>query len=125
MFDAVGRLVGEAAGLGHARVVDQDADAGIVAQAGFHVGQIGALGEVGRQDVYRDPSVLAQAGGQGFQARRVARDQHQVVAAAGEAFGVDGADAAGGAGDEDGGKQAHGVSLGMGGGEKGVRREAV
>ena len=105
-------MLGEAAGLGDASVVDQDADAGIVAQSGFNGSQVAALGEVGRKNVDGNAGVVALALGQCVQPPLVARDQYQIVAAASKTFGLNGTDAAGGAGDEDS-RQAHDVSLEM------------
>ena len=59
------------------------------------------IGEVGGDDVNRDACVAAQLVGEGGQFVGAARDEDQIVAAAGEAVGIDGADAVRCAGDEE------------------------
>ncbi|MNQ72578.1 hypothetical protein D3C85_872860 [compost metagenome] len=95
----------------HARVVDQDADTCVIAQSSFKGGQVGGACQVGLQHFDGHIACLAQARGQVIQARLVARNEDEVVATAGEALGVGGADAAGGTGDEDSRKRGHGFFL--------------
>ena len=92
---------------GGACVVDQHADAGVVTQPRLDFFEVGGVGQVGLQHVDGDAGFGPQALGQRFEAGDVARHQHEVVAAVGEAVGVGRADAAGGAGDKDGGEVAH------------------
>ncbi|MNN62171.1 hypothetical protein D3C81_1774530 [compost metagenome] len=107
----VGALLDEMAGQRRAGVIDEDADTGIVAQAVFNSGQIAGLGQVRRDHIDGDVMLAAQARSQCIQARLIAGDQHQIVAALRKAFGVDRADAGGGASDQNSRASAHGLSL--------------
>ncbi len=89
------------------RRVDEDPDAGVIAQTRLDGGQLAGLCEVGLEDIDGDSMGLAQTSRQGVQSRLVAGDQHEVMAALREALGVGGADAGGGAGDEDSGTGGH------------------
>ena len=91
-------------------VVDQHAYTRVFTQPRFDPSKGIGLGEVGDQHLDGNGEVLAQAGSQRLQARLVAGDQHQVVTALGEAFGIGGADTAGGTGDENGRQGTHGKS---------------
>ena len=99
-LELVGVGAQQRAGDGDAGVVDQHGDGGVVAQALFDAQQVGPGGQVGGQDVDRAAGFGAEVFGQGAEAGGVARDEDEVVAAAGQAVGIDGADAGGGAGDE-------------------------
>ncbi|MNP82865.1 hypothetical protein D3C76_1816380 [compost metagenome] len=66
MRDAVGGLFDEAAGLGGACVVDQDADAVVIAQAGFNFVQVADLGQVGLEHVDGHGVFVAQFSRQCF-----------------------------------------------------------
>ena len=115
--DIVGRLVNEVAGLGGACIVDEDSDAGVTAQTGLDGGQIVRLGEIGGENIDRDLVLFAQPSGKGFQSCFVAGNQHEVVAAACETFGVDGADARRRASNEYCGRSGHGWVLLLRGGD--------
>lgn len=77
-FDAVRRLLGETTRLGHACIVDQDADADIIAQTRFNSVQVGALGQIRRKYLDSNTGIASQALGQGVQPRLVSRDQEQI-----------------------------------------------
>ncbi|MNP04579.1 hypothetical protein D3C76_964980 [compost metagenome] len=94
-----------------AGVIDEDADTGVVAQAAFNGCQIAELGQVRRNHLDGDAVCVAQSGCKCVQTCLVSGDQYQIVAALREALGVDGANAGGGAGDENSGTSAHGLSL--------------
>ncbi len=82
-------------------VVDQQVDRPVgVAQPLLDQGDLVLLDEVGHQGLDLDPVVGAQGGGDLLEAGAVARDQHQVVAAAGQVDGEGVTDAGGGAGDQ-------------------------
>jgi hypothetical protein len=95
----------------HPGVVHQQGDAGVPAQHVFHGGQRGRLVQVGHQHLDRAAGAVADVARQVVQALAVAGHQHQVVAAAGQAVGVEGADARGGAGDEGGARVEEVMSM--------------
>ena len=70
----------------HARVVDQQGDAGVRAQLLFHACQFIAVVQVGRQDFYRTAGASADAARQRVQLFAVAGDQDQVIATLSELF---------------------------------------
>ena len=73
---------------------------GVGAQQRFDAAEIGLVVEIGRDDVDRAAGLVGETLCQSVEALAVARHQDQVVAAPGEAIGIDGADAGGSAGDE-------------------------
>ena len=75
----------------------------------FDAGEVVGIGEVGGDDVDRDAGVAAQLVGKGGELVGAARDEDQIMPAAGEAVGIDGADAVRCAGDEEA-LLGHGVS---------------
>jgi hypothetical protein len=91
------------------------ADALVAPEHGLDVGQVALLGQVGHHHLHPGAMRRGQLARQRVQAIGAARHQEQVVAAGGQAFGVDGADAGGGAGDDGGarggGRVGHGVFL--------------
>ncbi|CAI8784070.1 hypothetical protein EMIT0373P_11618 [Pseudomonas chlororaphis] len=107
--NAVGALVDEVTGQRGAGVIDEDADTGVVAQTAFNGCQITELGQVRRNDIDGDVVFAAQAGCKCVQACLVSGNQYEIVAALREAFGVDGANAGGGASDENSRAGTHGV----------------
>ena len=113
--DAVGALLDEGPRLRRPGVVDEDADAGIFAQAGFDPGKVLGQGEIGLQHLDGHAVSLGQAAGQPVKARPVAGYQHQVMATTGKTLGVGSADTGRSTSDENSGKGSHGVALSMGG----------
>ncbi|MDT4838663.1 hypothetical protein FQZ97_724250 [compost metagenome] len=107
--DAVWRLFDKAAGLCGACIVDQDADTGVIAQAGLDCRQIADLGQVGLENIDCNAVLLTQPGCQCLQPRLVAGNQNEVMTALREALGVDSAYTSGGAGDEDSLMGIHGA----------------
>lgn len=107
----IGALLDEAFANGRSGIVDEYPDAGIVAQPGFHRRQVGRLRKVGLKDVDRYAMVLMQTGTENFHSRRVPGNEHQIMPASREALGIGGADAGGGAGNEDGWLGSHGIGL--------------
>lgn len=97
----VGRLLDEAARLSCPGIVDEDPDPGVFAQARFDSGKVVGLCEIRLEDIDCDAVLLAQVSRQCLQARLVAGDQYEVVAATCEALGVGGANARGSAGNKD------------------------
>ncbi len=107
MVERLGTLVNDATGLRHACVIDQDADTGVLSQTSFQRSEVGGLCQVGLKHLHGHAVFLAQLCSQCFQARVVARHQHQVMATAGEALGIGSTDAGGGASDQNSGERSH------------------
>jgi hypothetical protein len=108
--DIIGALLDEASADRRSGIVDEDPDAGVVAQPRLDRCKLVGLGEVGLDDVDRHASFHAD-GRQGLHSCHVTGNQHEVVPAAREALGIGGSDAGGGAGDEDGRTGGHGIAL--------------
>ncbi|MDT4863222.1 hypothetical protein FQZ97_979180 [compost metagenome] len=102
-------MVDERPGQRGTGVVDEGFDAGVPAQSRFNRGQVAGLRQVGHEDVDGSTGFLAQARRERFQPCLVARHQHEAVAAACKALGIDGANAGRCAGDENSGMRGHGV----------------
>src|SRR3546814_407941 len=98
------------AGQGAAGIVDEDADACVIAQTLLHGRQIVRNGQIGLKDIDRYAGFLAKLGGDGIEPDFVARDQNQIMAAPREPIGISGADTGRCAGDKDGGKITHALS---------------
>jgi hypothetical protein len=90
-----------------AGVVDQNADAVVLAQPPLDTPQVGLVGQVGLHDVHAHARLAAQAIGELLHAGDIARHQNNVMATAGETVGVNGANAGRSAGDKHGGFHAH------------------
>ena len=100
----IGALVEEAAGQGGAGIVDQHADGRVArAAASSTLATSSASVRSAREHIDRNAGLAPQPLGEGLDARAVACDQHEIMAATGETVGIDRADAARSAGDEDGG----------------------
>ena len=99
--------VGEAAGRRDAGIVDEDADAVVVAQAVFDPRQVGAVREIGAHNVDLDPGLGAQARSEFLQPRLIAGDQNKIMPAPGKTVGVGRSDSGRCAGDENGWKLAN------------------
>ena len=85
-----------------AGVVDQQRDAGVLAQSAFYQGALGGVAEVGSKGIDALSGLRRQAQGQRAEPCSIPRNKDEVVAAAGQALGVEGANAGGGAGDQRG-----------------------
>ena len=77
----------------NARIVDQHRDAGVGAQPRFDAPEIGLVVEIRGDDVDAPAGLVGELLCQIVEALAVARHQDQIVAAPGEAIGIDGADA--------------------------------
>lgn len=110
MRDAVGALLDKAARLRGAGVIDEDANAGVIAQACFHARQIAKLGQVRLKNIDGNVVFAAQPVCQCLQTPMVASDQDQIVPTLGETLGVNRADVGGSASDQNGGESGHGVT---------------
>jgi hypothetical protein len=100
-IDGFGRLLDEAAPEPCACVVDEDADAIVVAQPRLDDGQLVEVRQVGGRHVDCDAGLAAQLRGQRIETCGIAGHQNEVRAAAGKTIGIGCADAGGGAGNED------------------------
>ena len=87
--------MGEEAG-----VVDEHADAAVLAQSGFDALKIAVLGQVGLQHVDPHSRLAAQMVGDLLQPEHVACHQHEIMAAMGKTVGIDGPNAGRGTGDQ-------------------------
>jgi hypothetical protein len=86
-----------------AGVVDQQVDRPRrIRQPRLHQGQLRPVGQVGGHDLHVDVVLVPECLGDRLQPLPVPRDQHEVVAAAGELGGERVADSGGGAGDQGG-----------------------
>lgn len=81
-------------------IVDEHADALILAQACLHARQISARGQIRWQDLGRNLHLRCELGCQCVQTRRVAGNEHEIMATARKSIGVDRAGAGGCACDE-------------------------
>ena len=99
--DVVGRLLDEASAHARPGVVDENPDSERRRAAASLPPQARRPGQISLDDVDGHAAFLAQTGRQSLHSRLVAGNEHEVVAAAREALGIGGADAGGGAGDED------------------------
>jgi hypothetical protein len=61
----------------------------IVAESILHLREIASVGEIGLQNIDRDTVFAAKALREGLHANAIARYQDQIVAAFGEAVGID------------------------------------
>jgi hypothetical protein len=107
-IDAHRTLLEEVPGLRDAGVVDEDLDAGVVAQPRLHGCEVGLRSQIGLKHIDLDTIGVPQACGRGIEAGFVARHQHEIMATPGEAVRVDGTDAAGCPGDENCRQACHG-----------------
>ena len=111
MINAGGRLVQKTAALRSTCVIDEHADAGVIAQTCFDGGHVIVAGQVSLQHIDGDAVLFTQTGRENVHARLVTGDQHQIVTAACETIGVHSADAGGCASDENRRKCCHGSAL--------------
>src|SRR5207253_7046411 len=81
------------------------------AQASLDRGQIADLGQVSLENINGDVVFLTQPRCKSIQPLFVAGNQYEVVPALCKALGIGSADASGGAGNENGGRDAHELIL--------------
>ena len=94
-------MLDEASADGCSGIVDENPDAGVIAQPRLYRCKLGRLRKISLDDVDRNASFLTEPGSQCLHSCHVTGNQHEVVSAAGEPFGIGSSDARGGAGDED------------------------
>ncbi len=108
--NGVGALLDEAAADAGSGVVDQNPDAGVVAQPRLDGGELGGLRQIRLKDVDRYAGFLTQTGSHSLHPHLVTGDQHKVMAAARETVGINRTNSGRCAGDEDCGF-GHGIAL--------------
>lgn len=104
-------LFDEGATEAHPCVVDEDANLRVIAQPRFDFRALARVGQIRGQYIDRYSGLAAQALGKLLHPRHIAGNQHEVMAPPPETLGIGGADAGGGAGDENGGVAVHDIAF--------------